>query len=326
MFPSTRPRRLRLTKNLRHMVQEHHLQTCDLIAPLFVVPGHDIKKPIDSLPGQYHFSVDQAVIEAKEIAKLGIPAILIFGIASCKGEAQAYSNDGTTQQAVLAIKQACPKLIVITDVCLCGHLDHGHCGPLTQQGQTTTIDNDQTLKILAKIAVSHAQAGADIVAPSGMIDGMIQTMRHSLDHAGFSHTSILSYAVKYASSFYGPFRGAFDSSPQHGDRKSYQMNPANSREAIIEAEQDIAQGADMLMVKPGMPYLDIVSALRQKFNQPIVAYQVSGEYAMIQAAAEKNWIDQPRVIEESLLCFKRAGCDLVVSYFAKTIAEHRYER
>lgn len=319
MFPTHRPRRLRLTQNLRNMVQEHHIQASDLIAPIFVVPGHQIKKPIDSLVGQYHFSVDQAVIEAKEIQALGIPAILVFGIAACKGEAEAYSDNGTTQQAVRAIKQACPELVIITDVCLCGNLEHGHCGPLIQHGQTTTVDNDKTLEILAKIAISHAQAGADIVAPSGMMDGMIQAMRQGLDRAGFSHTSILSYAVKYASSFYGPFRGAFDSSPQQGDRKSYQMNPANSREAIVEAEQDIEQGADMLMVKPGMPYLDIIAKLREKFNQPIVAYQVSGEYAMIKAAAEKNWIDEQRVIEESLLCFKRAGCDLIISYFAKDI-------
>jgi porphobilinogen synthase len=304
------------------MVQETRLSVSNLIYPMFIAPGQNVKQAINSLPGQYRFSVDLAVSEAKSAAELGIPAILLFGLPTDKDPegSGSYDDNGTVQQAIRAIKQAVPQLTVITDVCLCSYTDHGHCGPLHTCGMTTTVDNDATLDILGKIAVSHAKAGADVVAPSGMIDGMIAAMRFALDEQGYEHTSILSYTAKYASSFYGPFREAADSTPQTGDRKSYQMNPANAREAIREAELDVSEGADMLMVKPALAYLDIIALLKQQFDLPLAAYNVSGEYSLIKAAAEKGWVDEKAMALESLLAMKRAGADLIITYWAKDAA------
>jgi porphobilinogen synthase len=304
------------------MVQETLLSISDLIYPLFIAKGKGVKEAINAMPGQYRFSVDLLAQEAQEISKLGIPAVLLFGVAEQKDAtgSDSFSDQGLVQQAIVAIKKAAPTLTVITDVCLCSYTNHGHCGPLGQHGSITTVDNDKTLEILAKIAVSHAKAGADIVAPSGMMDGMIHAIREGLDQADFAHTAILSYSVKYASSFYGPFREAADSSPQQGDRKSYQMNPANIREALLEAELDVQEGADMLMVKPALAYLDVIKALKDNFNLPIVAYNVSGEYSMVKAAAEKAWVDEKAIAMESLLSMKRAGADVIISYWAKDVA------
>lgn len=322
MFPHSRPRRLRLHSNLRRMVQETRLSINDLIYPLFITPGKQVKKAIASLPGQYHWSVDRLEAEIHEVVRLGIPAVLLFGLTTEKDPhgSSSYADKGCVQQAIRKIKAMAPNLMVITDLCLCSYTEHGHCGSLHQAGQITTVDNDATLKTLAKIAVSHAKAGADLVAPSGMIDGMIGAMRTALDHAGFEHTGIFSYSVKYASSFYGPFREAADCTPQAGDRKSYQMDPANAREALREAELDVAEGADMLMVKPALAYLDIIQSLKQNFDLPVAAYNVSGEYAMVKAAAEKGWINEQAVVMESLLAMKRAGADLIITYWAKDAA------
>ena len=317
-FPIERPRRLRRTETLRRLVREHHLTVNDLVQPLFIVPGHNVRKEISTLPGQYHLSVDQAVIEAKRIAELGVPAIILFGIPAHKDEAgsAAYDDNAGVQQAVRAIKQAAPGLLVITDVCLCEYTSHGHCGIIRNED----VANDETLKVLAETALSHARAGADIVAPSDMMDGRVRAIRDVLDANGFSHIPILSYAVKYASAYYGPFRIAVDSAPQFGDRRGYQMDPANSLEALREAELDLEEGADMIMVKPGLAYLDILSLIKRTFNRPTAAYQVSGEYAMIEAAAEKGWIDRKRVILESLIAFKRAGADFILTYYATEVA------
>ena len=317
-FPIERPRRLRRTETLRRLVREHHLTVNDLVQPLFIVPGHNHRKEISTLPGQYHLSVDQAVIEAKRIAELGVPAIILFGIPAHKDEAgsAAYDDNAGVQQAVRAIKQAAPGLLVITDVCLCEYTSHGHCGIIRNED----VANDETLKVLAETALSHARAGADIVAPSDMMDGRVRAIRDVLDANGFSHIPILSYAVKYASAYYGPFRIAVDSAPQFGDRRGYQMDPANSLEALREAELDLEEGADMIMVKPGLAYLDILSLIKRTFNRPTAAYQVSGEYAMIEAAAEKGWIDRKRVILESLIAFKRAGADFILTYYATEVA------
>jgi porphobilinogen synthase len=313
-----RPRRLRRTPALRDMVRETNITTKDFIFPLFVKYGKGIKDPIPSIPGHYHFSADTVAKEAEEVCSLGIPAVLIFGLPEKKDAtgSYAYKEDEAVQMAVSAIKKKCPDMVVITDVCLCEYTDHGHCG-LIKNGY---VDNDSTLEVLARQAMSHAKAGADFVGPSDMMDGRVGAIRKELDRNGFQDTGIMSYAVKYASSFYGPFREAAGSCPQFGDRASYQMDPANANEAIKEALLDIEEGADMLMVKPALPYLDILRRVREKCLLPLVAYNVSGEYAMIKAAAEKGWIDGERAMMEALTCIKRAGADLIITYFAKDAA------
>jgi len=324
LFPEYRPRRLRRTENIRSLVRETHLTIDDLIYPLFICEGKNIKQEIKSMPEVYRFSIDKALEEIKEATQLGIKAILLFGIPDTKDEVgtSAYIENGIIQKAVRAIKDKFPELIVITDVCLCEYTSHGHCG-IIKNGE---VDNDLTLEVLAKIAVSHAKAGADIVAPSDMMDGRVGRIREALDEAGFSHVAIMSYAVKYCSAFYGPFREAAESAPKFGDRRSYQMDPANSREALREASLDIEEGADIIMVKPAMPYLDIIKMLRNEFNYPLAAYQVSGEYAMIKAAAKLGWLDEEKILWESLISIKRAGADLIITYFAKKIAKKLNEK
>jgi porphobilinogen synthase len=315
-----RPRRLRNHPKLRALLSETTLTVNDLVQPLFITHGANVHKPISTMPGQAQFSVDKVGDEAKAIADLGIPAVLLFGIPESKDAegSSSWQDDGVIQQAIREIKKTAPDLLVIADVCFCEYTDHGHCGVLCEK---STVDNDKTLPLLAKQAVSFASAGADILAPSGMMDGMVAVIREGLDEAGFEHLPILSYAVKYASSLYGPFREAAEGSPQFGDRKTYQMNPANSHVALREAELDIQEGADMLMVKPAVNYLDIIYRLKQTFPEmPLGAYHVSGEYAMIKAAAEKEWIDERKVALEILLSIKRAGADFVITYFAKDIA------
>jgi len=324
LFPEYRPRRLRRTENIRSLVRETHLTIDDLIYPLFICEGKNIKQEIKSMPEVYRFSIDKALEEIKEATQLGIKAVLLFGIPDKKDEVgtSAYIENGIIQKAVRAIKDKFPELIVITDVCLCEYTSHGHCG-IIKNGE---VDNDLTLEVLAKIAVSHAKAGADIVAPSDMMDGRVGRIREALDEAGFSYVAIMSYAVKYCSAFYGPFREAAESAPKFGDRRSYQMDPANSREALREASLDIEEGADIIMVKPAMPYLDIIKMLRNEFNYPIAAYQVSGEYAMIKAAAKLGWLDEEKILWESLISIKRAGADLIITYFAKKIAKKLNEK
>ncbi|AEH22409.1 Porphobilinogen synthase [Thermodesulfobacterium geofontis OPF15] len=324
LFPEYRPRRLRRTENIRSLVRETHLTIDDLIYPLFICEGKNIKQEIRSMPEVYRFSIDKALEEIKEATQLGIKAVLLFGIPNKKDEVgtSAYIENGIIQKAVRAIKDKFPELIVITDVCLCEYTSHGHCG-IIKNGE---VDNDLTLEVLAKIAVSHAKAGADIVAPSDMMDGRVGRIREALDEAGFSHVAIMSYAVKYCSAFYGPFREAAESAPKFGDRRSYQMDPANSREALREASLDIEEGADIIMVKPAMPYLDIIKMLRNEFNYPLAAYQVSGEYAMIKAAAKLGWLDEEKILWESLISIKRAGADLIITYFAKKIAKKLNEK
>jgi porphobilinogen synthase len=324
LFPEYRPRRLRRTENIRSLVRETHLTIDDLIYPLFICEGKNIKQEIKSMPEVYRFSIDKALEEIKEATQLGIKAVLLFGIPDKKDEVgtSAYIENGIIQKAVRAIKDKFPELIVITDVCLCEYTSHGHCG-IIKNGE---VDNDLTLEVLAKIAVSHAKAGADIVAPSDMMDGRVGRIREALDEAGFSHVAIMSYAVKYCSAFYGPFREAAESAPKFGDRRSYQMDPANSREALREASLDIEEGADIIMVKPAMPYLDIIKMLRNEFNYPLAAYQVSGEYAMIKAAAKLGWLDEEKILWESLISIKRAGADLIITYFAKKIAKKLNEK
>jgi porphobilinogen synthase len=321
-FPATRLRRLRRTESIRQMVRETHLSLDNLIYPLFVVPGHNVKKEMSSLPGQYHFSVDTVAEEAKQIAALGIPAVLIFGLPENKSASgdESYHDQGIAQAAIKAIKKQVPQLTVITDVCLCSYTDHGHCGPIEGHQDCYQVNNDATLATIAKMAVSHAKAGADIVAPSGMMDGMVMSIRQALDQAGYPEVAILSYAVKYASAFYGPFRLAADCAPSGGDRKSYQMDPANIREAWREAELDIAEGADMLMVKPALAYLDVIHSLKQRYSLPLAAYNVSGEYSMIKIAAQAGLIDEKNAVMESLTAMKRAGADLIITYFAKDVA------
>ncbi|MBW1862172.1 MAG: porphobilinogen synthase [Deltaproteobacteria bacterium] len=314
-----RPRRLRQTPTIRDMVRETTLSVKDFICPLFVKHGRDKKDPISSMPGQYQFSVDKVVEEAEEIWTLGIPAIILFGLPDKKDAlgTRAYAEDGIVQRAVSAIKDRLPEMLTITDVCLCEYTDHGHCG-IIKRGK---VDNDATLDLLARQAMSHAKAGADFVAPSDMMDGRVAAIREVLDANHFQDTGILSYAVKYASAFYGPFREAADSAPQFGDRKGYQMDPANALEAIKEAVLDMEEGADMIMVKPALPYLDIVRRVREKCLLPLAAYSVSGEYAMVKAAEQNGWIDGTRVMMEMLLSIKRAGADLILTYFAKEAAE-----
>jgi porphobilinogen synthase len=317
-FPTDRPRRLRRSETLRRLVRETHLHADDLVQPLFVVPGRKVRKEISSLPGQFHLSVDEAAAEALRVRDSGVPAVILFGVPEHKDAvgSSAYDSGAEVQRAIREIKKAAPGLLVITDVCLCEYTSHGHCGVIEHQD----VANDPTLDILGKVAVSHAEAGADIVAPSDMMDGRVRAIRTALDASGFPDISILSYAVKYASGYYGPFREAVGSTPQFGDRRGYQMDPANALEALREAELDLEEGADMLMVKPGVAYLDVLSLVKRTFNRVTAAYQVSGEYAMIEAAAQRDWIDRKRVILETLLSFKRAGADFILTYHASEVA------
>ncbi|MCW8859359.1 MAG: porphobilinogen synthase [Deltaproteobacteria bacterium] len=318
-FPSYRPRRLRRNENLRRMVRENHLRVDDLIYPMFSAFGDNIKKEIGSMPGIYQQSIDNIVTEAEEVYALGIPAVILFGIPEEKDAvgSDAYCATGIIQNTVRAIKEKVPELTVITDVCMCEYTDHGHCG-IIKDGD---VDNDSTLELLAAEALSHAQAGADIVAPSDMMDGRVAAIRDILDEHGFEHIPVMSYAVKYASAYYGPFREAAESTPEFGDRRSYQMDPANRLEALREANQDVAEAADFLMVKPALAYLDVLRELKDNFDLPLVAYNVSGEYSMVKAAAEKGWIDGDRVTMETLLGMKRAGADLIITYHAKEAAK-----
>ncbi len=318
-FPSYRPRRVRKNKQIRRMVRENRLSVDNLIYPLFVIHGKKVKKEIPSMPGNFQLSVENLVREARTVHKLGIPAVILFGIPKKKDAvgSGAYDDHGVIQTAVRALKDKIPDLIVITDVCLCEYTDHGHCG-IVEKGE---ILNDPTLELLAREAVSHARAGADIVAPSDMMDGRVGAIREALDEEGFDDTPILSYAVKYASGFYGPFRDAAESTPGFGDRASHQMDPANTREAMREAEMDISEGADMLMVKPALPYLDIIYRIREEFDLPVAAYNVSGEFSMIKAAAKKGWLDEERVMMESLISIRRAGADMILTYWAKDAAK-----
>ncbi len=318
-FPQYRPRRLRKNEMLRRMVRETTLSIDDLILPLFVTFGRNVKKPIGSMPGHYQMSVDNLAKEAKEIKSLGIPAVILFGIPEHKDEigSEAYNPKGIIQQAIKTIKNKAPELVVITDVCMCEYTSHGHCGII----KNNDVDNDATLELLAKEALSHAKAGADMVAPSDMMDGRVGAIRKALDESGFQNMPIMSYAVKYASAFYGPFREAAESTPEFGDRRSYQMDPANSDEAIREVRLDIEEGADIVMVKPALPYLDIIRRIREEFDYPVAAYNVSGEFAMIKAAAELGWMDGEKAMMESLISIKRAGADLILTYFAKEAAK-----
>ncbi|MEJ2024626.1 MAG: porphobilinogen synthase [Deltaproteobacteria bacterium] len=313
-----RPRRLRRTSAIRDMVRETRVSAKDLIAPLFVKPGNGVRDPILSMPGQYQFSVDTLVKEIVEVADRGIPAVILFGLPDRKDPlgSRSWADDGIIQQALSAVKDQVPEMVVITDVCFCEYTDHGHCGVI-KDGE---VDNDATLELLARQAVSHARAGADLVAPSDMMDGRVAAIREALDGSGYQHVGIFSYAVKYASAFYGPFRDAAESTPQFGDRASFQMDPANGLEALKEAELDLEEGADMIMVKPAVPYLDILCRVREICPVPLAAYHVSGEYAMIKAAAQNGWIDEKRVMLETLTSIKRAGADLILTYFAKEAA------
>ena len=319
-FPTKRLRRLRYNPTVRDLVRETILTKNDLIYPLFVVPGEKIKNEVRSMPGVFQMSIDVVVEECKEVEKLGIPAVILFGIPDYKDEvgSGAYDPNGIIQQVVRAIKKETKKLLVITDVCLCEYTSHGHCGVL--QGEK--ILNDQTVELLVKESISHAEAGADIIAPSDMMDGRIGAIRKALDENGFTEMPIMSYAVKYSSGFYGPFRDAAESAPAFGDRRSHQMDIANGYEALREAESDIEEGADIIMVKPAGAYLDIIWRVKEKFGMPTAAYQVSGEYAMIKAAGRNNWIDEERVMIESLIAIKRAGADMILTYFAKDVAKY----
>jgi porphobilinogen synthase len=314
-------RRLRKTPALRQLVQENTVTVSDLVLPLFIKAGNNIKNPIASMPGHFQLSLDQLPAEIASIQTLKIPAVMLFAIPAKKDAigSAAWDDHGVIQEAVRLIKKTAPEILVITDVCFCEYTDHGHCG--VWDADKKCVDNDKTLELLAKQAISHAKAGADIIAPSGMMDNMVQAIRTGLDAANFQDIPILSYAVKYASCFYGPFREAAEGAPQFGDRKSYQMNPANANEALKEAELDVLEGADMLMVKPAQNYLDVIYRIKQAFPEmPLCAYQVSGEFAMIKAAAEKKWIDHDAAMLESLLCIKRAGADFIITYFAKEFA------
>jgi porphobilinogen synthase len=318
MFPDTRLRRLRQHPVLRDLVRETTLTPHDLILPLFVRPGRGIKNEIISMPGNYQLSVDRLVEEASRAFELGIHAFILFGIPATKDAqgSSAWDEAGIVQQALGALRPALPGALLITDECFCEYTDHGHCGVLCEQAGRVDVDNDKTLPLLARQCVSHAQAGADMVAPSGMMDGMVGAIRHGLDDAGFARLPIMSYAAKYASGFYGPFRDAAESPPQFGDRSGYQMDPANSDEALREVELDLAEGADIIMVKPALAYLDIVRSVKDRFGVPVAAYNVSGEFAMVKAAAQKGWIDERRVALEILTSIKRAGADMILTYFA----------
>jgi porphobilinogen synthase len=329
-LPGNRPRRLRRTPALRRMMQETRLSPDDFIYPLFIRHGQDVQRPIPSMPGQFQWSVDRVVDEVRSAYDLGIPAVLLFGIPDTKDDcgSENYNPDGIIPRAIRAIKDAVPDMLVISDMCFCEYTDHGHCGVINQYGSQHHdprlpegyLLNEPTLELLAQASIVHAEAGADMIAPSGMIDGMVGAIRSGLDENGFDHVIVMSYAAKYASGFYGPFRDAAESPPQFGDRSQYQMDPANQREALKEVALDVAEGADILMVKPALPYLDVVSAVRQSYNLSLAAYQVSGEYAMIQAAAANGWIDLRRCTLETLTSIRRAGADMIVTYFAKEAA------
>lgn len=318
-FNALRPRRLRRTEAIRSMVRENTVEINDFIYPIFVVAGTHVKEEIPSMPGQYHLSVDEAVKMAEEVYRLGIPAVEVFGLPEYKDDcgSSAWDMNSPVQKAIREIKKAVPDLVIVSDVCLCQYTNSGHCGLLKDH----EVDNDPTLDLIAKVAVSQAECGADIVAPSDMMDGRILKIREALDANDLKNVSIMSYAIKYASGYYGPFRDAADSSPQFGDRRGYQMDPANSREAMKELELDLDEGADMIIVKPGLAYLDIVHQVRERSNRPVVTYNVSGEYAMVKAAAQKGWIDEKRIVMESMLCMKRAGTDMIISYHALDVAK-----
>ncbi|WP_461829090.1 porphobilinogen synthase, partial [Aquifex sp.] len=317
-FPSHRPRRLRRKENIRRLVRETHLTLDDLIYPIFIRYGENVVEEVPSMPGVYRYSVDRAVEEVKKVRDLGIPAVILFGIPEHKDEvgSDTWSDEGIIQRALRAIKKEVPDIYVITDVCFCEYTTHGHCGVLHDHD----VDNDLTLENLKKQVVSHAENGADMVAPSGMMDGMVKAIREALDEAGFKHIPIMAYSAKFASAFYGPFRDAAESAPAFGDRRSYQMDPANSREALKEVLMDIEEGADIVMVKPALAYLDIISKVKENVLVPVCAYNVSGEYSMIKAAGKLGWIDEKRVMWETLLSIKRAGADMIITYFAKEVA------
>ncbi len=331
-FPQERPRRLRRTEALRRLVRETTLAPDDLIWPLFVLPGKKVRNPVKSMPGVFQLSVDELVAEAQAGYEAGVRSVILFGVPERKDEGGtgAYDADGIVPRAIRALKERVPGMVVMTDVCMCEYTDHGHCGILKAPkaggpGQDLGVDNDATLPLLAKEAVAHARAGADVVAPSDMMDGRVAAIREALDIDGYGDVPIMSYAAKYAGAFYGPFRDAAESAPREGpgipkDRKAYQMDPGNWREALREVALDVAEGADMLMVKPAVPYLDIVRLIRDRHDLPLAAYHVSGEYAMIKAAAERGWVDEERVVLETLTCIRRAGADLVLTYFAKDAA------
>lgn len=313
-----RPRRLRQSEGLREMVRETALSASDLIYPMFAVAGQGVRQEVPSLPGVYRLSPDLLVEEAAACHRLGVPAVLLFGLPQHKDPqgSEAWDDEGAVQQAVRLVREKVPGLVVITDLCLCGYTDHGHCGVLVDQN----VDNDGTLDLLARVALSHARAGAHLVAPSDMMDGRVGAIRRTLDEAGLTEVGILSYAAKYASAFYGPFREAADSAPSFGDRRGYQMDPANAREALVEVELDLEEGADMVMVKPALAYLDVIRLVREHFPVPLAAYNVSGEYAMVKAAARNGWVDEQRVVMEILTAIRRAGADLIITYHAPQVA------
>ena len=319
-FPATRSRRLRRTSSLRGLVRETALRASDFIYPLFVADGLSGRRPFPSLPGIEHLSIDESVTEAGVTSALGIPAVLLFGLPTEEDEhgTAAWDSEGVVQLTIQAIKAAHPEVLVITDVCVCNYTTHGHCGILSEDG---TVNNDSTLELLARVAVSHARAGADAVAPSDMMDGNVSAVRTALDEEEFDEVPIIAYSAKYASSFYGPFRDAVQSAPQFGDRRSHQMDPANSNEALREVELDIGEGADAVMIKPALPYLDVIRRVKDQTNIPVVAYNVSGEYAMVKAAAEKGWLDERAAVLEVLAGIRRAGADIIISYHAKQAAE-----
>ena len=318
-FPEYRPRRMRKNEAFRKLIRETTLSANDFIYPLFVVPGKDVKNPVASMPGVFQQSADLLVKEVRHLESLGIPAILLFGIPEKKDETAsgAFAKDGIVQRTVRRIKEKCPDILVVTDVCLCEYTSHGHCG-MIEKGD---VDNDSTLEVLAETALSHARAGADMVAPSAMMDGQVGAIREALDESGFESLPVMAYSAKYASSFYGPFREAAESAPQFGNRKSYQMDPANSDEAIREMTLDVSEGADIIMVKPALPYLDIIRRAKEEFDLPVAAYNVSGEFAMIKAAAKMGWIDGELAMMEALTAIKRAGADIIITYFAGEAAE-----
>ena len=324
MKQTLRPRRMRISEGVRSLVRETSLSVKDFVYPIFVVPGEKVKEEISSLPGCYHLSVDEALKVAEEVVSLGIPSVEVFGLPAYKDEigSSAWNMTSPVQQAIRAIKEKFPELVIIGDVCLCQYTSHGHCGQLCGQ----YVDNDETLKLLAKVAVSQAKAGADMVAPSDMMDGRVAAIRQALDESGYQNVSIMSYAVKYASAYYGPFRDAAHSTPQFGDRRSYQMDPANSREALKEVALDTAEGADIIMVKPALSYLDIVRQVRDTTHLPVAVYNVSGEYAMVKAAAANGWIDEKRIVLETLLSMKRAGADMIITYHALDAARWLAEK
>jgi len=321
-FPSYRPRRLRGSETLRRMVRETRLHADQLVLPLFIRPGRKVRNAVPSMPGVFQLSIDEAVREAAKAQKAGVPALILFGIPSKKDTraSGAYAKTGIVQKAVRQLKRDVPGLLVITDVCLCEYMSHGHCGLVKKSGKTAIIDNDPSLKLLARTAVSHADAGADVVAPSDMMDGRVAAIRTALDSGGFGDTPILSYAAKFASAYYGPFRDAAESAPQFGDRRSYQMDAANAEEALREVALDLREGADIVMVKPALAYLDILHRVKTEFGYPTAAYAVSGEYSMIQAAAKRGWVDERAVTMESLLAMRRAGADIIVTYAAAKAA------